>query len=193
MSKPAGTRGLTVKRTVRRLPYKLIDGQRNINVGTQNDISLNGEGTWIGLDQAKEAIDLFSFSDDNISDRDDSNDDIPEDDIKLTEGEIRAIIKQKGIPDQDFFMECNPDEVELCAMDIKERRYRLKRGLTEDSVTGDPVIPKRMVISKKIRPSPGARRGLHYVSAPKPIPNRSQTDFKLIPNRPQTDSKPIPN
>ena len=62
-------------------------------------------------------------------------------------------------------MECNPDEVELCAMDIKERRYRLKRGFTADSGAGDSVIPKRMVNAKKIRPSPGSRRGLHYASA----------------------------
>ena len=31
-------------------------------------------------------------------------------------------------------MECKRDDVELCAMDLKERRYRLKRGLTADSV-----------------------------------------------------------
>ena len=62
-------------------------------------------------------------------------------------------------------MECNPDEVELCAMDIKERRYRLKRALTADSGAGDSVITKRMLNSKKIKPSPGSRRGLHYVSA----------------------------
>ena len=50
-------------------------------------------------------------------------------------------------------------------MDIMERRYRLKRGLTADSGVGDPVNPKRIVNAKKIRPSPGSRRGLHYVSA----------------------------
>ena len=103
----------------------------------------------------KEEIDPFVFFDD----------DILEHDVRLTEGAIRAIIKQKGYPDEDGFMECNPDEVELCAMDIKERRYRLKRGLTADSGVADPVIPKRMVNAKKIRPSPGSRRGLHYVSA----------------------------
>ena len=63
------------------------------------------------------------------------------------------------------FMQCNPDEVELSVMDIKERRYRLKWGLTADSGAGDPVIPRRMVNSKKIRPSAGSRRGLHVVSA----------------------------
>ena len=88
-----------------------------------------------------------------------------EDDIKYTDGEIRAIAKQKAIPDDEGFMECNPHEVEICAMDIKERRYRLKRGLTADSGAGDSVIPKRMVNAKKIRPSAGSRRGLHYVSA----------------------------
>ena len=62
-------------------------------------------------------------------------------------------------------MDCDPHEVEVCAMDIKERRYGLKRGLTADSGAGDSVILKRMVNSKKIRPSPGSRRGLHYGSA----------------------------
>ena len=82
-----------------------------------------------------------------------SDDDIPEDDVKLTESEIRAIIKVKGIPDEDGLMVCNTDEVELCAMDMKDQRYRLKRGLTADSGAGDPVIPKRMVNAKKIGPS----------------------------------------
>ena len=62
-------------------------------------------------------------------------------------------------------MECNPDEVELCAMDLKERRYRLKLGLTADSGAGVPVILRRMVHAKKIRPSADSRRGLHYGSA----------------------------
>ena len=59
------------------MPYKLIDVQRNINVGTQTDISVNGEGTWIGTDQVKEDIDPFVFSDNDISDEDDSDDNIP--------------------------------------------------------------------------------------------------------------------
>ena len=50
-------------------------------------------------------------------------------------------------------------------MEIRERRYKLKRGITADSGAGDPVIPRRMVNSKKVRPSAGSRRGLHYVSA----------------------------
>ena len=78
---------------------------------------------------------------------------------------MKAILKQKSVPDEDAFMECSPDEVELCAMDLKQRRYRLKRGFTADSGAGDPVIPRRMVNAKKIRPSTGSRRGLHYVSA----------------------------
>ena len=77
-------------------------------------------------------------------------------------------------------MECNPDEVELCAMDLKERRYKLKRGFTADSGAGDPVVPKRMVNTKKIRLSPGSRRGLHYVSATDHrIPNVGEISLEL--------------
>ena len=65
-------------------------------------------------------------------------------------------------------------------MDFKERRYRLKRGLTADSGAGDPVIPKRMVNAKKIRPSPGSRRGLHYVSVTDHrIPNVGEISLEL--------------
>ena len=95
------------------MPYKLIDIQSGVTMGTQADISVNGEGKWIGIDQAKEDIDPLVFSDDDISGEDDSDDHIAEDEVKLTEGEIRAIIKQKSIPDENGFMECNLDEVEL--------------------------------------------------------------------------------
>ena len=126
------------------------DSRRTVDLGTQTDISISGEGKWIDYDPAEEEIDPFVFSDD---------------DIDLTEGEVKAILKQQIVPDTEGSMECNPDEVELCAMDLKTRRYRLKRSLSGDSGAGDPVIPRRMVNAKKIRPSAGSRRGLHYVSA----------------------------
>ena len=85
--------------------------------------------------------------------------------MNLTPGEIKARLKQKGVPDEDGYYECNPKDIELCPVEIRERRFKLKRGLTADSGAGDPVIPKRMINSKKIRPSAGSRRGLHYVSA----------------------------
>ena len=86
------------------MPYKLLDIQKSAAVGTQTNISVDGEGKWIGIDKEKEEIDPFVFSDDDISDDDcfddaiesDSDDDgfddaIMEDDIKYTDGEIRAI------------------------------------------------------------------------------------------------------
>ena len=69
----------------RRMPFKLLDGQRNVSVGTQTEISISDEGKWIDVDQAEEEIDPFTHSDD----------DIPDDDVELSAGEIRAIIKQK--------------------------------------------------------------------------------------------------
>ena len=78
---------------------------------------------------------------------------------------MKSILKPESVPDEKGFMDCNPYEVELSPMDLKERRYRLKRGLTADSGAGDAVIPRRMINSQKIRPSAGSRRGLHYVSA----------------------------
>ena len=176
------------------MPYKLIDTQTGVTVGTQTDTSVNDEGTWIGIHQAKEEIDPFVFSDDeisgeNASEDDGFDDDLIGDDIEYTDGEIRAIAKQKAIPDDEGFMDCNPYEVEVCAMDIKERRYRLKRGLTADSGAGDSVIPKCMVNSKKIRPSPGSRRGLHYVSATDHrIPNVGEISLEFQTDEGQSET-----
>ena len=130
------------------MPYKFIVVRRSVDMGTQTDISISRGGKSIDNDPAEEEIGPFIFSDDGI----------PDVNIDLTEGEVEAILKQKSVPDEDVFMECKPREVELCAMDLKERRYRLKRGLTADPGAGDPVIPRRMVNAKKIRPSAGLRR-----------------------------------
>ena len=129
------------------MPFKLLNGRRTIDQGTQTGISISGEGKWIDNDPAEEEIEPFIFS----------VDDSPDDDIDLTEGEAKAILKQKSVPHAEDFMECNPDEIELCAMDFKEQRYRLKRGLTADSGAGDPAILCRMVNAKKIRPSACSR------------------------------------
>ena len=56
----------------------------------------------------------------------------------------------------------------------------MARGMTVDSGAADNVIPRRMVRGKnnKIRPSPGSRRGVHYVSATNDrIPNEGECDF----------------
>ena len=86
-------------------------------------------------------------------------------DVSLTPGEREARHMQAAARDEQGFYDCNPDDIELCPVETRERRYRLKRGITADSGAGDPVIPRRMVNSKRIRPSAGSRRGLHYVSA----------------------------
>ena len=60
------------------------------------------------------------------------------------------------------------------------RRLRMVRGMTVDSGAADNVIPRRMVKGKnnRIRPSPGSRRGVHYVSASNErIPNEGECDF----------------
>ena len=103
-----------------------------------------------------------------------------DEDVRLSTGERVARLKQKGIPDHDGFYDCNPNDVELNTMEIRERRYRLKRGITADSGAGDPVIPRKMVNAKKIRPSAGSKRGLHYVSATDHrIPNVGEIDFEF--------------
>ena len=93
------------------------------------------------------------------------DEDEDDEDVALTIGEAAARFKQNMTPDSEGFCECTPEDVELCVVEIKERRFRLKRGLTADSGAGDPVIPRRMINGKKITVSAGQKRGLHYVSA----------------------------
>ena len=103
MSKPAVKRGWPAKRRA----------QKSAAVGTQTNISVDGEGKWIGIDQVKEEIDPFVFSDDDISGENDSDDDgfdddLIEDDIEYTDGEISAIAKQKATPDDTGFHGLRP-------------------------------------------------------------------------------------
>ena len=58
-------------------------------------------------------------------------------------------------------------------------RMRLKRGITMDSGAHHNVMPRRLARGK-VRPSPGPRRGMNYVSASKcRIPNEGETDFEF--------------
>ena len=62
----------------------------------------------------------------------------------------------------------------------KGQRLRMVKGMTIDSGAADNVIPRRMIRGRnnKIRPSPGSRRGVHYVSATNErIPNEGECDF----------------
>ena len=116
-----------------------------------------------------------------FSDGEEEIDDQEELDIQLTEGERKARRLQNTIPDDDGFFECNPDDVELSMADIRERRFRLRRGVTADSGAGDPVLPRRMVNRKLVRPSAGSKRGLHYVSATNHrIPNVGEVDMPFV-------------
>ena len=66
---------------------------------------------------------------------------------------------------------------------IGTRRMRLARGLTVDSGAADNVMPRRMVRGKfnRIRPSPGSRMGVHYLSASSArIKNEGEADFHFI-------------
>ena len=49
----------------------------------------------------------------------------------------------------------------------RSRRLRVKRGLTMDSGAANNVMPRRMARGKgmRIRPSPGSKRGVHYLAA----------------------------
>ena len=124
--------------------------------------------------------DIISDSEEVI-DCDTEDDGIEMEDVNLTEGERKARVKQNMTPDEEGFCECNPEDVDLCPVEIRERRFRLKRGITADSGAGDPVIPKRMVNSKLITPSVGSKRGLHYVSATNHrIPNVGEVNMEFI-------------
>lgn len=102
-------------------------------------------------------------------------------DIHLTAGEIRARKLQNATPDEEGFFECNPDEVDISSAEARERRFRIRKGITADSGAGDPVFPRRMINAKKIRSSPGSRRGLHYVSATDhKIPNVGEVDLEFM-------------
>ena len=61
----------------------------------------------------------------SIASSDDDNDDV---DVSLTPGEVKCVMLQKAIPDDEGFFECNPNEVEINAADLRERRYRIRRG-----------------------------------------------------------------
>ena len=50
-------------------------------------------------------------------------------------------------------------------MPLPKCRLVMRRGITMDFGAGDNVFPRRMVNGKLIRPSPGSKRGLHYVAA----------------------------
>ena len=60
--------------------------------------------------------------------------------ISLTPGEINNIILQNSIPDAEGLFECNPDEVEINAADARERRFRIRTGITAVSGAGDPAF-----------------------------------------------------
>ena len=93
--------------------------------------------------------------------------DVEDENVELTEGEIRMRIIQKK-------------DIDLSVAERKERRFKIKRGITADSGAGDPVIPRRMLNPKKIVPSAGSRRGLHYVSATNHrIPNVGEVDLEF--------------
>ena len=103
-----------------------------------------------------------------------------DEDVELTAGEIRMRAIQQDIPDEDGFYDCREGEIHLSVAERKERRFKIKRGITADSGAGDPVIPRRMMNPKKIVPSAGSRRGLHYISATDHrIPNVGEVDLEF--------------
>ena len=60
------------------------------------------------------------------------------------------------------------------------KRMKLRRGITVDSGASANVMPRRMVRKQRIRPSPGSRRGAHYLAANNGrIANEGECDFKF--------------
>ena len=63
---------------------------------------------------------------------------------------------------------------------VRSMKLKMKRGITLDSGSHHNVMPKRLVNTKKIRPSPGSKAGMHYVAANKgKIPNEGEIDFEF--------------
>ena len=63
---------------------------------------------------------------------------------------------------------------------VKKGRMKMRRGITLDSGSHHNVMPKRMVKKANIRPSPGSKRGLHYIAANEgKIANEGETEFKF--------------
>ena len=57
---------------------------------------------------------------------------------------------------------------------------KLRRGITVDSGASANVMPRRMIRKQKVRPSPGSRRGVHYLAASNGrIANEGECDFKF--------------
>ena len=66
------------------------------------------------------------------------------------------------------------------AAKVGSRRMKLRRGITVDSGASANVMPKRMLRKQKMRPSPGSRRGAHYLAANNGrIANEGECDFKF--------------
>ena len=188
MTKPACTRGWPMGRRTSRASKKeeLIVKKEECGVykprwpaGRRTSRASRIETT--GLVSAS---DIFEIMDPDLDDENINfeiiESDIESENVELTEGEIRMRIIQKNIPDEDGFFDCNSDDIDLSVAETKERRFKLKRGITADSGAGDPVIPRRMVNLRKIVPSAGSKRGLHYVSATNHrIPNIGEVDLEF--------------
>ena len=67
------------------------------------------------------------------------------------------------------------------ARDKRDRKMKLRRGITIDSGAGNSVMPRRMVINKStIRESAGSRAGVNYVPAGGgKIPNEGEFDLEF--------------
>ena len=60
----------------------------------------------------------------------------------------------------------------------KPKLLKLRRGITMDTGAHDNVMPARMAGKRRIRPSPGSKRGMSYVAAGnEKIPNMGEVDF----------------
>ena len=63
-------------------------------------------------------------------------------DIGLTPGEVLARSNQNMTPDKSGYDHCNPEDFELCPMEVKEQRHRITLGIAADAGAGDPVMPR---------------------------------------------------
>ena len=87
---------------------------------------------------------------------------------------------QKAICHEDG---CGCEDAPLMSMDESKERpkqVKLRRGITMDTGAHDNVMPERMAGQRKIRPSPGSKKGMCYVAAGnEKIKNLGEIDFKF--------------
>ena len=90
----------------------------------------------------------------------------------------QIIVDESGVPvlavDADKLNKIKAGSIKT----VGGKKFRLKRGITMDTGAHHNVMPRRMAGKRKVRPSPGSKRGMCYVAAGNErIKNEGETTF----------------